>query len=311
MQDESKKSVFAAIAANATGTIIKFVAAVMTGSSGMLSQAIQSAVDTADSALLLLGMKLSRKPPDRNHPMGHGRELYFWTMIMAAVICAAGGGMNLLEGISRILHPQRAEHLAWNYAVLAISAVLDGFSLAVGFRQYRRKYRGSSFFPAFRESKDPTTFAVILEDGSDLLGIAVAFLGMSLGNWLDLPVLDGVASVAIGAILTSVAFLLGRECHGLLIGEAAGDEMLERIRAAARIDDRIERIGNPLTMYFGPHDVILALSVQFRKELDAHSLAQTIDEMESAIRRSVPDVTRIFIEAESFLQAAADGQGRR
>jgi cation diffusion facilitator family transporter len=300
---DAPKSVIAAMTADAAATLMKFIAAGVTGSSAMLSQAIQSMVDTGDTVLLLMGTRLSRKPADRAHPLGHGRELYFWTMIVAAVIFGAGGGINVFEGVSRIIHPQPARHLVWSYAVLAGAAVLGGISLVFARREYRKVYRYRPFFPALRASKDPTTFAVLLEDGSDLLGIATAFLGISLGHWLRMPMLDGVASVIIGGILASVAFLLGRECHGLLIGEAASDEMIRRIQEVARIDDRIEQIGDPLTIYLGPHDIVLALSVQFRKDLEASELAKTIDQMESAIRRTAPDVNRIFVEAESVVHA--------
>lgn len=288
--------------ADAMASVMKFVAAAMTGSAGMLSQAIQSTVDTADSGLLLLGIRMSRKPADRAHPMGHGRELYFWTMIVATVIFGVGGGINVFAGVTRIIHPRPPEHVLWSYLVLAGAAILDGLSMLFARRQYRRIYRRRPFFAALRQSKDPTTFAVLLEDGSDLLGVATAFLGISLSRWL--PASDGIASILIGVILAAVAFLLGRECHGLLIGESGSDELVERIRSVARIDDRIEAVGDPLTVYFGPRDVMLALSVQFRKDLDANALAQTIDEMESAIRQNAPDVTRIFIEAESVIRAA-------
>jgi len=296
------KAVVAAFCTDAVATVLKFIAAGVTGSAGMFSQGIQSAVDTLDTALLLMGIHLSHKPPDRMHPMGHGRELYFWTMIVATVIFGVGGGINIFVGVLRIIQPRPTGHLVWSYAVLAGAAVLDGVNLMFASRQYRRIYRGRPFFAAFRKSKDPTTFAVMLEDGSDLLGISAAFAGIALSRWI--PALDGVASIVIGAILVAVAFLLSRECHGLLIGEAGSDELLERIRKVAKIDDRIDRVGDPLTLYFGPQDVMLALSVQFRKDLDADSLARAIDDMESAIRRNTPEITRIFIEAESLIKAA-------
>jgi len=297
-------TVIAAIAADAAAATVKFVAAAITGSAGMLSQAVQSAVDTANSGLLLLGIRLSRKPPDREHPMGHGRELYFWTMVVAMVILGVGGGINVFEGVNRILHPRPTQHVLWNYAVLAGAAILDGGSLLIAIRQYRANYLRESFFATFRKSKDPSIFAVLLEDASDLLGVAAAFLGILLGQRLGMPRLDGAASIVIGAILGTVAFLLGRECHGLLIGEGASRALLDQIRGAARLDDRIAHVGEPLTMYFGPDDLMLALSVEFRKDLDADALAKTIDEMESAIRRAAPGVTRIFIEAQSVIEAA-------
>lgn len=291
-------TVIAAIASNAATTVIKGIAAAVTGSSAMLSESVHSLVDTGDSILLLVGKLRSQKPPDRGHALGYGRELYFWSMVVSMIIFGAGGCINMFEGVTRIIHPKPAEHVLWSYIVLGCAAILDGASFTVGYKQFRKEYRHGGFFAGLRQSKDPTTFAVVLEDGSDLLGMTVAFLGIWLGQRYHLPVLEGIASVIIGGILASVAFLLGRECHGLLIGESADKALLERITQAALVSDGVEQVGDPVTMYFGPHDIMLALPVRFLPDLDAKSLAATIDKMETSIRKEAPDVKRMFIEAE-------------
>jgi cation diffusion facilitator family transporter len=304
MAISSNKAVNAAIAANVAVTTLKFIGAAITGSSAMLSEGVHSLVDTGDSILLLVGLRLSLKPPDRKHPLGHGRELYFWSMVVAMIIFGGGCCVNVFEGVSRIMHPRPIESASLSYVILACAAAFDGVSLTIGFRQFRRRYRETAFFKGLRRSKDPTTFAVILEDASDLLGIGAAFLGIWLSQRYRLAILDGVASIVIGGILASVAFLLGRECHGLLIGEAADDSLLQQIRDAARLDDRIKAMNDPLTLHLGPRDVMLALSVAFRDDLDAKALAATIDDMQAAIRSAVPQITRIFIEAEAISDRA-------
>lgn len=301
MKSESNKVVIAATASNVCVAVLKIAAAVITGSTAMMSEGVHSLVDTCDSALLLVGVHLSKRPPDKAHPLGYGRELYFWSMVVAMIVFGAGGCINIFEGIRRTLNPQPASNLIWSYGVLGGAAVFDVISLVIGYRQYRRKSRGMSFYQALRRSKDPTTFAVILEDGSDLIGITVAFLAISAGAYFKIPWAEGVGSILIGLILAFVAFLLARECHGLLIGESADRELQQEISRAALVSKGIDQVGEPLTMYFGPHDLMVALPVHFRDDLDARSLARTIDEMEASIRKAAPDVKRIFIEPESAL----------
>jgi cation diffusion facilitator family transporter len=302
MAEESNAAIIAAMAANAAITTLKTIAATITGSSAMMSEAVHSLVDTGDSVMLYVGKRRSAKPPDRMHPLGYGRELYFWTMVVAMVIFGAGGVVNIYEGIVRVLHPEPARRLLWNYAVLGGAGLFEAISFSFGFRQYRSESRGRRFFEALRTTKDPTTFAVIFEDGTDLIGIAIAGAGIWLGSHFQMPVFEGIASIAIGALLGVIAFLLGRECRGLLIGEAAEAAVLDRIRDAARTTARIEAVGDPLTIYFGPHQMMLALSVRFHGDLTAVELARAIDELETSVHRAVPDVKRIFVDAEPILQ---------
>ena len=296
----SPLAVYAAIAGNLAIAVTKFIAASFTGSSAMLSEGIHSVVDTGNGLLLLLGIRLSKRPPDANHPFGHGKELYFWTLIVAILIFAVGGGMSLYEGISHIQHPSPLTDPTWNYVVLGLAAVFEGAAWTVAYRQFRPGLGGRGLWGAVRASKDPTTFTVLFEDTAALAGLLVAFLGVLLGHTFENPYLDGAASIVIGLILGVVAVLLAIESRGLLVGEAADPETVASIRALASAEPAVERIDPPLTMHLGPRDVLLNLDIQFRRGIDSGEVEAAVDRLEKAIRARHPEIRRIFIEAESL-----------
>ena len=303
----SKTVIIAAISANVAIAATKFVAAAFTGSSAMLSEGIHSLVDTGDGLLLLLGMHLSQRPAEPEHPFGHGKELYFWTLIVAIVIFAVGGGMSIYEGMARLRHPVPLENAVWNYLVLGLATVFEGYSWCVSFREFQKEQRGREVWRAIHASKDPTTFTVLLEDSAALLGLSVAFVGVYAGHALQNPYLDGLASLVIGLILAAVAVLLAYESKGLLVGESADAQAVASIRALAAADPAVEWVATPLTMHLGPHEVLLNLEVTFRPELSAAEVAAAVDRLETAIRHRHPDVQRIFIEAEAVAVRSRQG----
>jgi cation diffusion facilitator family transporter len=293
----SKITVYAAIAGNLAIAVSKFVAAFFTGSSAMLSEGIHSLVDTGNGGLLLFGIRQSKKPPDETHPFGHGKELYFWTLIVAIVIFAGGGGMSIYEGITHLVHPSPIESPFWNYTVLGLATLFEGISWTVAYKEFRTTQGRRGLWEAIHVSKDPTVFTVLFEDSAALLGLLVAFLGVFLGHQFDNPYFDGSASILIGFILATVAILLAYESKGLLIGEGVQPRMLEDICTLVREDAAVERVMRPLTMHFGPHEILLNLEVQFRCRLSAAELAGAVNRIEQRIRSRHPDITRIFIEA--------------
>ncbi len=301
---ESKISVIAAIAANLAIAATKFAAAAVSGSSAMLSEAIHSLVDTGNGALLLLGMHRSRRPADPEHPFGYGSELYFWTLVVAIMIFALGGGMSAYEGIRHLLHPGPIEDPTMNYIVLGAAAVFESISWVFGLRSFLRDKRSQGIWTAIRRSKDPTSFSVLFEDSAALLGLAFAFLGVWLGHRLRNPYLDGVASVAIGLLLAGTALLLARESKGLLVGESADPEVVESIRSLAASNPAVDRVVHALTLQLGPEDVLLNLDLRFRAGLSAGDVARAVDEVEGAVQERHPQVRRIFIEAESIAERA-------
>lgn len=299
-----KKTVYAALAANAAIAVSKFVAAMFTGSSAMLAEGIHSVVDTGNEGLMLWGMRRSKRPPDEAHPFGYGQELYFWTLVVAIVIFAGGGGMSILEGVYHLLNPHPIENPLWSYGVLGTAMLFEGTSWAIALRGFWIAKGDDSFWHAVHVSKDPTLFIVLFEDSAALLGLVVAFVGVYLGVLLRNPYFDGGASIVIGLILAVVAFYLAYESKGLLIGEGARPEIQKDIHALALADPAVERAMRPLTMHFGPHEILLTMDVQFRDDLSAGEVTAAIDRLETRIREKHPDVKRILIEAEAIAQSA-------
>jgi cation diffusion facilitator family transporter len=300
----SKKAIFAAIGGNLAIAVMKFVAAAFSGSSAMLSEGIHSLVDTGNGLLLLLGIRLSRKPADTSHPFGYGKEIYFWTLIVAVLIFAVGGGMSMYEGISHLFHPHPLANPLWNYVVLGLAIVFEGIVWVIAFKAFRAAQGGQSLWQAIRTSKDTTMFAVLFEDTAALSGLLVALLGVYFGHQFDNPYLDGTASILIGLILAAVAVLLAYESKGLLVGESADTQAVAGIRALAEADPAVERVMPPLTMHMGAHDVLLNLQIQFRQGLSAAEVEAAVKRLEIAIRRQHPDIQRIFIEAGSLSAGA-------
>ncbi len=303
MAAESKFVVYAAIVGNLAIATGKFVAAGLTGSSAMLSEGIHSLVDTGNGGLLLLGMRRSRKPADALHPFGHGKELYFWSLVVAFLIFGVGGGVSAYEGILHLMHPRPLQDPTWSYVVLGIAALFEGIVLGIAINAFRKAKGSKSTWREIRTSKDPTTFVVLFEDAAALLGLLIAFLGIYLGHRLDDPRFDGGASVVIGVLLMAVAVFLARESKGLLIGEGAGPATLASIRALAEADPLVERVHRPLTMYFGPHTVLLTLEVRFVEGLSVVELGAAAARLEQRVREGHPDIKHIFIEIRSVTPA--------
>jgi cation diffusion facilitator family transporter len=305
-QSEVSIVVWGALAANLLITVAKYVAASVTGSSALLSEAIHSTADTGNELLLILGVKLSRKRADRLHPFGRGQEIYFWGLIVALVLFALGGGLSLYEGVQHIRDPQPIENVGWNYFVLGCAFVFEGASFLLAMRTMRQAAQatGKSFLEATHSSKNPEHFVVLFEDTAALLGIVVAAISVFASQALQMPVLDGIGSIVIGLILTLAAFVLAYECRSLLLGESAEPEKVAAIRNLVAQDSAVDRVGMALTMYLGPEEILLNLEVDFKNDLMAGDIEASVQRLEARIREQHPDVGRIFIEATSLSRSA-------
>ena len=308
MASDSRTAIYVGIAATLLIAATKFVAAGVTGSSAMLAEGVHSLVDSADGLLLLLGQRRARRPADELHPLGHGKELYFWALIVAVLFFALGGGMSFYEGVQHIMQPEPISDPTWNYVVLAASALFTLGSFVAAFRPFRQRAGGLGYWQAFRRSKDPTLFTLVLEDLADLAGLLLAFIGVYLSHRLAKPWLDGAASIGIGLVMAAVAALLARESKGLLIGEAATREELALIHRAASGDPAVVAVRRPVTMHFGPHTILVAMDVEFQPALSAREIAGAVDRLEAMIRRCLPDARHIYIEADSIRRATRDQQ---
>ena len=297
---ESKVAVIAAVVGNLLIAVIKFVAAALTGSSAMLSEGIHSLVDTGNGGLVLMGMRRSAASADDEHPFGHGKELYFWTLIVAISIFGIGGGMSAYEGIRHLLHPSHVENPWPSYIVLAISALVEGASFLVAMRQFTAARGETGIREFIRTSKDPSLFTVVFEYSAAMLGLAVAFLGIWLGQLTGSPYFDGAASVVIGVILAGVAFLLARESKGLLIGEGVEPAVLAAMRDLVNAEQAVDGCGLVRTMYLGPNDLLVNLDVAFTKSLPAEEIHDAIGRIEDALKSAYPEIGRVYIEVDSL-----------
>lgn len=295
---KSSLVIWGALLANLGIAATKFVAAAVTGSSAMLSEGIHSLVDTGNELLLLFGMRQSQRPPDEAHPFGYGKELYFWTLIVAILVFAGGGGMSIYEGITHILHPKHVRDPKWNYIVLGVASLFEATSWTLALRELLSKRAGRTLWKTIRASKDPTTFTVFLEDSAALLGLTLAFLGVLLSHTLGAPVLDGAASILIGIVLALVGVFLIIESRGLLVGEGADRQMLSVLRQIIGRDPDVLAVSRVLTLYFGPHEVLLNIGAQFSGKLSSAQIAAAVARIERTIRSECPDVTRIFVEPQ-------------
>jgi cation diffusion facilitator family transporter len=284
---------------------VKFVAASITGSSAMISEGIHSTVDSGNSLLLLLGMKRSQRPPDRGHPFGHGKEIYFWSLIVAILVFSLGGGMSVYEGISHIQHPEELKDPFWNYIVLVASMCFEGASLIYAVREFNKGRGKLGFWKEVGMSKDPALFAVIYEESAAIAGLLIALTGVFLGHYFNNPLFDALASMLIGVVLIIVAITMVKESKGLLVGESADRAIVTGIYDLVNKEPKVKTLYFPLTMHLAPNEILLALDVEFDKVMTVNELFGTIKKLEDQIKEAFPNVKKIYIEAKNF-----DGRDR-
>jgi cation diffusion facilitator family transporter len=303
----SKRTVYAALAGNLLIAVIKFIAASVTGSSAMLSEGVHSLIDTGNQLLLLYGLRRAAKPPDREHPLGHGRELYFWSFIVAVLLFSLGAGVAFYEGVIHVLHPEPVENAGVSYAVLALSAIFEGFSWCVAFNEFNRQRGDLDLFSAVRQSKDPIALTVLFEDSAALAGIAVAFIGIFAAGLFDIPELDGLASIGISIILAVTAVFLARESKGLLLGERASPDLEAAIVTIAAQDEAVRGVNGVLTVHLAPDQIVVALSAEFEDNLSVPDIEACIVRVERRLRAEHPEIREVFVKP----QTAATWQAQR
>ena len=297
---ESNLVVVAALVANFLIAVAKFTAAYFTRSSAMLAEGVHSLADTINQALLLLGVKLSTRPADSQHPFGYAMERYFWAFIVAISIFTLGAAFSIYEGVHKVMHAsdpeQSLKHPIWGVAVLGIGLLLEGVSWTIAIRAFWREKGDKSLGEALRDSRDPVVVTVLFEDSAAMFGLVAALMGLSL-SWVTGNMLfDGLASVAVGLALAGVAFVLARETKDLLLGESVTVRQSERLNAIVVAHPRVRRLMVQRTMHLGPDEVLAALKILFDDDLSTDELAATIDELEAQIRAELPILKRIWVE---------------
>ena len=304
---QSNRTLWIALAANLGIGVSKFVAAAITGSSAMLTEGVHSIVDSTNQLLLMWGRRQARKPPDKQHPFGYGRELYFWSFVVAVLVFALGAGVSVYEGIVHILAPEEAVSPLIAYAVLLVAFLLEGWSTFEAFNEFKAAKGELGWFEAILRSKDPPAFIVLLENGAAMAGIVAAASGVFLSQLTRNPLFDGAASIVIGVILALTALLLARESKGLLIGEAADPELVDGLRALACGKAGVVGVGHVMTIHSSPDQVTVMINVDFDNDMRAGEVERIVCETERDARQRWPQVRRLFVRP---MQGAANERKR-
>ena len=299
MSDSNKIVVYAALAGNLAIALVKFVAAYITNSSAMLSEAIHSVVDTLNEILLLYGMKKSQQSPNVQHPFGYGRELYFWAFIVSLMVFALGAVVSIYQGVQHVRYPEEMLSPNLNYIVLGIAILCEGISWLVALKAFRKTKGQLGYFEAFRRSKDPTTFTVLFEDTAALCGLFIALIGIYLAHALKIPELDGVASIFIGIVLAISAILLARETKGLLLGESADPQLRDHLLLIAQEDDAVFSANGVLTEQMGADQVIASLSLEFEDHLTSDDIEACVNRIEAKIKQIHPEIMALFVKPQT------------
>jgi cation diffusion facilitator family transporter len=295
----SKKTVYVALGGNLVIAAAKFAAAWFTGSSAMLSEGAHSLVDCGNEILLLYGMRRAAKPPDLSHPFGHGREVYFWSFVVALLFFALGAGVSFYEGVQHLRHPEEIRYFSVTYGVLLVSMLCEGFSLRVAVKEFARQKGDLGYVEAIRRSKNPATFTILLEDSAALLGLSIALLGILGAQLLRMPELDGIASLGISLVLGTMAVFLAVETKGLLLGEQASPAFEAAILRAASEDPAVHTANGVYTVHLGPDQILAELSLGFESSADAGEIERAVERIEAAIRAEHPEIVALYVKPQS------------
>lgn len=296
---KNNKSIFSALIANVLIAVTKFVAGSFTNSSSMISEGIHSLVDTVNQLLLLYGLKRSKKPADSLRPFGYGKELYFWSFIVSILIFGLGGGISIYQGIEHIIHPEPLNDPTWNYVVLVMSMILEGWSLIVAIKEFDKVRNGQAWWKAIVKSKDPSSFLVLFEDGAAVLGLLIVLVFMLIGHHFELEYMDGIASVLIGLLLVFVSAILARESRSLLMGEGIAPETQKRIKELTEKNESVIKVLNILSTYQSPEEVLLMIICVFKPHEDTEDITDAIDDIRTSIKEEFPLIRFIIIQPQT------------
>ena len=299
MASSRKLVIYAALIGNSLIAVMKFIAAFVTGSSAMFSEGIHSVVDTGNQVLLLYGLKQSKKPADDRFPFGHGKEIYFWSFVVAIMIFAVGAGISIYEGIHRLTEPAPLENILVNYIVLGLAIVFEGGAWGFAYKEFKQAKGKIGFIEAVKRGKDPSLFVVLFEDSAAMLGLLVALLATALTQLTGNLYFDGVASIVIGLILAGTAMWLALETKGLLIGESADNAVVDGIKRLANGIGAVDHVNEVLTMHMGPDFILVNISVEFIDAATANDIEDAVATLDESIKAEYSNVQRVFVEGEA------------
>lgn len=295
-----KKTIYAALLANLLIAITKFIAGGISHSAAMIAEGVHSVVDTINQLLLLLGISLSKKKPDKYHPLGYGKELYFWSFVVSILIFGLGGGLSVYQGVTHILHPTALGDPKWSFVVLGVSVIFEGTSLVIAAIEFNKLRDGQSWWDAIINSKDPSTFLVLFEDSAAVAGLSIAALFLYLSHHLNKPYLDGVASLLIGIILIIVSLILARESRSLLMGEGIKADTKLRIRHIVEQDKAALHLMHLLSTYQSPEEILVMLIIEFKPDLNTDEINEAIDRIREEIKKEFGRIRFLIIQPDVF-----------
>lgn len=301
MQEGSKKAVIAALFGNLAIAIFKFVAAFISGSASMLAEAYHSVSDTLNQILLLYGLKKSKKPPDRFHPFGHGKDQFFWSFVVAIILFGIAGVLSVREGYHKFKHPESISHIGLNYLAIAVGLLFESIALRFAIKSVKKEMQQEehpNFIEAVRHSKDPTAVTVLVEDSLALIGLLIAAAGITLVHLTDILVFDAIASMLIGVLLMVFALFLASETRKLLIGEAVTPRRRREILGCIESHDEVERVLSLKTMHLSTEDVIVAAEINYSDDLTVDQLEDLNDLIEKEIKEFFPNA-KVYLEPEN------------
>ncbi len=296
--NNNKKSIYSALAANLLIALTKFIAGSFTNSSSMISEGIHSTVDTANQLLILYGLRRSKKAPDKSHPFGYGKELYFWSFVVSILIFGLGGALSIYQGIAHMRQPELMGDPFWNYIVLILSLIFEGTSFIIALKAFNKTRNGLGWWDTIIKSKDPSSFLVVFEDGAAVAGLIIVMILMALSHSLKIPELDGLASIIVGLLLVFVSFILARESRSLLMGEGIASETRNKIAALVEQDICVLKTKNILSTYQSPEDVILMLIIDFKDDLDTEDITMAISRIRRSIKNEFKFIHYVIIQPE-------------
>ena len=296
----SNKSIYSALIANLLIAITKFIAGAISNSAAMIAEGVHSLVDTINQILLLMGLRLSKKRADRHHPLGYGKELYFWSFVVSILIFGLGGGISIYQGVIHVLEPEKLGDPTWSYVVLALSIVFEGSSLIIAAKEFNQLREGLSWWQAIKQSKDPSTFLVLFEDSAAVVGLFIVMICLFLSHSLHKPYIDGVASLLVGILLVFVSLILARESRSLLMGEGIRMDTKKRIRQITEGDKSVLKLMHLMSTYQSPEEILLMLIVAFKPDLDTAEINDAIDRIREEIKKEYKKVKFVIIQPEIY-----------
>ncbi|MCM8811523.1 MAG: cation diffusion facilitator family transporter [Candidatus Omnitrophica bacterium] len=296
--------ILSALVADVVVAVTKFIAAGLSGSAAMFAEALHSLADSVNQVLLLVGHSRASRPPDEAHPFGYGKERFFWPFVVSVVIFSIGAVFSFIRGFQQVVSPHPLERFDLNYAILAGAFVLDGAAWVIAWQElHRAGQRGRSVFKLLKESKMVSVVTVFLEDAAAVIGVLIAAAGIAWAQFTKSWMLDGAASILIGFLLLMISWFIAVETKSLLIGESASKEHIGKIKQAIACIPEVEGVLDLLTMHLGPEQILVNLDLQFRDGLTTDEIETAIDHIERRIHEAVPEVYKIFVEAESVKKA--------